>query len=270
MLLDQFGDEYRSYMTRTGQLFPRLRSPAAEEVEVEPLPALNKYGANSIARSFSMVVIVGLVLFLVAGRFDWWNAWFFILWDLLFAFYFVLALVHWNPGLLNRRGKRRGEMQSPETKRYDKVFLYLYTILFLLIPVVCALDAGRFLWSTIPVLVVLVGFLLVVIGDAIFGWAMVVNKFFEPTVRIQTDRGHQVVSKGPYRVVRHPGYLGQILRYIGMPLMLGSLWGLIFGIILVAAFIGRTAKEDNTLRNELEGYEKYTQRVRKRLIPLIW
>ncbi|MFX1474989.1 MAG: isoprenylcysteine carboxylmethyltransferase family protein [Promethearchaeota archaeon] len=270
MMVDQFGDEYRAYMARTGQLFPRLRGPAAQEPEAEPLPELDKYGVNSIARSFSMVVIEGIILFLVAGRLDWWNAWFFVMWGLLFTFYFVLALLHWNPGLLNRRGKRRGEMRSPKTKRYDKVFLYLYTIFFLVVPAACALDAGRFLWSVMPLLVVGAGFLLVVLGDVIFGWAMVVNKFFEPTVRIQTDRGHQVVATGPYRFVRHPGYLGQILRYIGMPLVLGSLLGLVVGMILVAAFIGRTAKEDHTLRREFPGYEEYTERVRKRLIPLIW
>ena len=103
-----------------------------------------------------------------------------------------------------------------------------------------------------------------------FGWAMVVNRHFEATVRIQMDRGHTTVTRGPYRVVRHPGYLGQILLYLGMPLALGSLWGFALGLLMAAVFIGRTVKEDDTLRKELKGYQEYAARVRKRLIPFIW
>jgi protein-S-isoprenylcysteine O-methyltransferase Ste14 len=270
MLLKQFGDEYRSYMQRSGQLWPRLRSPRVGIPPPGEQPALDRYGANSIAKEFSIVVIITGLLFLVAGRFDYWNAWFYLLWSLVFVLCFVLAMVNQNPGLLNKRGQRGGALTSPETPRYDKIFFVFFTPLMLVIPAVSAFDAGRLLWSSLPLLWVLTGFLLMIIGQSIFGWAMVSNKHFEATVRIQWDRAHTTVTSGPYRYVRHPGYLGQILLYLGMPLALGSVWGLIPGVLMAAVFIGRTAKEDATLRKDLKGYQEYTEQVRKRLIPFIW
>jgi len=89
-------------------------------------------------------------------------------------------------------------------------------------------------------------------------------------MKIQEERGHQVISKGPYQWVRHPGYLGQILFYLGTPLLLGSWWAFLLGIIMSLAFVYRTANEDQVLRNELDGYNEYTDQVRKRLFPGIW
>jgi protein-S-isoprenylcysteine O-methyltransferase Ste14 len=96
------------------------------------------------------------------------------------------------------------------------------------------------------------------------------NKFFEPTVRIQTDRGHKVIDTGPYAIVRRPGYLSGFLVFIGMPLSLGSVWALIPGILLCLLLIVQTIWEDQTLRNELTGYREYAQKVRYRLIPGVW
>ena len=101
-------------------------------------------------------------------------------------------------------------------------------------------------------------------------WAESVNKFFEPTVRIQTDRGHRVIDTGPYAIVRHPGYASGYLLFVGMPLALGSLWALIPAILSCLLLVVRTILEDQTLRNELAGYEEYAQRVRYRLIPGVW
>ena len=101
-------------------------------------------------------------------------------------------------------------------------------------------------------------------------WAEAVNKFFEPTVRIQTDRGHRVIDTGPYAIVRHPGYVSGFLVFIGMPLCLGSLWALIPAVLVCLLLVVRTIWEDQTLREELAGYEEYAQRVRYRLIPGVW
>ena len=101
-------------------------------------------------------------------------------------------------------------------------------------------------------------------------WAESVNKFFEPTVRIQTDRGHKVIDTGPYALVRHPGYVAACLLFMGMPLALGSLWALIPAVLSCLLLVVRTILEDRTLREELSGYEEYTQRVRYRLIPGVW
>ena len=101
-------------------------------------------------------------------------------------------------------------------------------------------------------------------------WAESANKFFEPTVRIQTDRGHTVIETGPYAIVRHPGYVAACLLCLGMPLSLGSLWALIPGVLACLLLVLRTVWEDQTLRDELTGYRKYAQRVQYRLVPVVW
>ena len=106
---------------------------------------------------------------------------------------------------------------------------------------------------------------------AILTWSMLVNTHFEKTVRIQTDRNHKVIDTGPYRVVRHPGYLGLIAGFIlSAPLLLGSWWAFVPAVASTATLIVRTALEDRTLREELDGYEDYARRVRYRLVPGVW
>ena len=110
----------------------------------------------------------------------------------------------------------------------------------------------------------------VALGYALFMWAMVSNAYFSEVVRIQEDRGHQVATDGPYRFVRHPGYAGAILSFLGSPLLLGSWWAFIPTALGVGGYILRTALEDKTLQLELGGYREYTERVRYRLIPGVW
>lgn len=108
------------------------------------------------------------------------------------------------------------------------------------------------------------------LGYALFSWAMISNAFFASVVRIQDDRGHTVCTTGPYQFVRHPGYSGAVLQSIAVPLMLGSLWSLVPAGFGVALLILRTAFEDRTLLEELDGYEEYIQRVRYRLLLGVW
>ena len=138
------------------------------------------------------------------------------------------------------------------------------------IAIVATLDDGRFHWSHVPWWVCVLGYVLLVAGLAGMTWAESVSKFFEPTVRIQTDRGHRVIDTGPYALVRHPGYVAACLLCLGMPLSLGSFWALIPGILSCLLLVLRTIWEDRTLRDELVGYEEYTQRVRYRLVPGVW
>ena len=114
------------------------------------------------------------------------------------------------------------------------------------------------------------GYVLLCIGMAGVTWAEAVNKFFEPSVRIQTDRGHKVIDTGPYAIIRHPGYAFGCLVFLGIALALGSLWALIPAILLCLLLVVRTIWEDQTLREELAGYEEYAQRVRYKLIPGVW
>jgi protein-S-isoprenylcysteine O-methyltransferase Ste14 len=114
------------------------------------------------------------------------------------------------------------------------------------------------------------GYALLIAGMVGLTWATSVNKFFEPSVRIQTDRGHKVIDTGPCTIVRHPGYVSFFLVFMGMPLALGSLWALIPATLIGPLLVLRTIWEDQTLREELAGYKEYTQRVRYRLIPRMW
>jgi protein-S-isoprenylcysteine O-methyltransferase Ste14 len=139
-----------------------------------------------------------------------------------------------------------------------------------LIPILAGLDDGRFHWFPVPWWGCALGYALFIAGMAGLTWAESVNKFFEPTVRIQTDRGHKVIDTGPYAIVRHPGYVSACPFFAGMALALGSLWALIPAILSCLLLVLRTIQEDRTLRDELIGYEEYARRVRYRLIPGAW
>jgi protein-S-isoprenylcysteine O-methyltransferase Ste14 len=140
---------------------------------------------------------------------------------------------------------------------------------YAIIPV-AALDDGRFHCFPLPLWVVGLGYILFLVGMGIVTWAEAVNKFFEVTVRIQTDRGHKVIGTGPYAIVRHPGYVGAIFFFMWTALCLGSVWALVPAGLASAVIILRTKWEDQTLQAELPGYKEYTQRVRYKLIPGLW
>jgi protein-S-isoprenylcysteine O-methyltransferase Ste14 len=138
------------------------------------------------------------------------------------------------------------------------------------LPLVCGLDE-RFAWSLhYTDSVKLVALAAFIWGLVFSSWALVVNPFFSGTVRIQTDRGHRLVTAGPYQVVRHPGYGGGLLVYLATPVLLDAAWAFIPAIVLAAALLVRTNLEDRILRGKLSGYEEYTRQVRYRLVPWVW
>jgi protein-S-isoprenylcysteine O-methyltransferase Ste14 len=146
----------------------------------------------------------------------------------------------------------------------------LLFVAILAIPPVAGLDDGRFHWSSTPWWVVALGYLMQLACWIGVAWAEAVNRFFEPGVRIQTERGHHVIDTGPYALIRHPGYFAAVLLFVGIALSLGSWWALIpaaFGSLLLVL---RTVWEDRTLHAELPGYAAYAQRVRFRLVPGVW
>ena len=133
------------------------------------------------------------------------------------------------------------------------------------------MDSGRFCWTTkFHPSIYIIGYLFYISSIAFFSWAMWINKWFSSTVRIQDDRDQQVVQHGPYKIVRHPGYVGGILMGYGQALVFGSLWALIPAGVVMLLFVVRTYLEDKTLQNELDGYTEYTKKTRYRLIPFIW
>ena len=210
-------------------------------------------------------MLVGVLLFKSVGEMLWLRAWLFLAtWSLFVAPRLVVIYIR-DPELLDERGKWK-----PDTKPFDSVFLYCLMALFYAMPIIAGLDVVRFAWSSLPTHFCWLGLGLIGGGESIVLWAMLNNTHFESTVRIQHDRGHKVISSGPYRIVRHPGYVGAIMLFTGMPLALGSVWALapVFGIVVL--FVWRTAREDATLRMELPGYLEYCEKTRFRLVPRVW
>lgn len=206
-----------------------------------------------------------LFMFLPAGTFGWFKGWIFIGIFLISETIVTVYLWKTNPELLIARSH-----PHTGTKRWDTILLSFLFPSMIAIFVVAALDDSRFHWIPLPLWGVLLGYVLFFLGFLVTVWAGSVNKFAEPTVRIQADRGHTVIDTGPYQYVRHPGYAGGILMFFGMALALGSLWATIPAFITTLFLIIRTGLEDRTLRDELEGYEEYTRRVRRKLVPSVW
>ena len=211
------------------------------------------------------LLLLAAILFISSGRLDWWMAWvllgIFVVGIVINSF----ILLRRNPELIAERAEVKEDI-----KGWDSVL----SILILLSAIGTLLVAGldvRFAWSPqIPPTLRLLALVLVVLGYAFASWALITNAFFAPTVRIQEERGHVVVSEGPYRFVRHPGYTGWILSGLALPVGLGSLWALLPAGLASIFLIKRAALEDRTLREELAGYEDYAQRVRYRLLPGVW
>ncbi|MCZ6835179.1 MAG: isoprenylcysteine carboxylmethyltransferase family protein [Planctomycetota bacterium] len=214
---------------------------------------------------FAMGLLVTLIysgiLFGVAGRLDLPTYWAYI------AISGVLCIVGFtgiDPGLLRERIR-------PGQGGKDQIMIPFAKLALTAHLVVSALDVGRYHFSdTIPLALEITGLVLFTLGLALTVYCLVYNKFFSSVVRIQEDRGHTLVSTGPYAIVRHPGYTGMITFMIGSCLALGSWWGGLPAIMFIALILRRLRIEDRFLKTELEGYEAYMQRVRSRLVPCIW
>jgi protein-S-isoprenylcysteine O-methyltransferase Ste14 len=209
-----------------------------------------------------------VVLVLAAGSLHWLWGWVLLALTAALLAAHVLVLVPINPELL---AEREDGFRAEGTKQWDK-WLTLVSNAFgtIVLWVVAALEF-RFRWTMgMPLALHIAGLAASIAGYATFLWAMAVNAFFTEGVRIQKERGHTVVTDGPYRLVRHPGYVGSILSLMAAPFLLGSRWALIPAVLGVAGYVVRTALEDRTLQDELPGYREYTQRTRWRLLPGVW
>lgn len=205
-------------------------------------------------------------LFAAAGRWDWTRGWISVALSVVGMSVMGLIVQRHNPELMAQRAKWRRK----DTKGLDKIFFALYLPLVLLHPAVAGLDAVRFRWSSMPFAFVYVGGALFAASLVLIGWVMVVNPYAETSVRIQTDRGHKVVTAGPYRFVRHPMYVGAMLMGVGNSLVWGSVWALVVTGLIILLYIWRTSREDQSLRRELSGYEEYAACTRYRLLPGVW
>lgn len=227
---------------------------------------LDRYGRKGISKEFSIIFVHLLLLLLLSGRPGWVNAWIYAGLFLVLKIISMTVLIGKDPDLINERGL----FIKKDTKPFDKLFFCLWIPLNFAMIVLAGLDAGRFGWTKMPVEANVIG-AVIISGAFLIGlWAMVLNTHFEATVRIQADRDHQVCNAGPYRIIRHPGYACAIISTICVPLLLGSVWGLIPAGLVSLLFIVRTILEDRTLRAELPGYTEYARSTRYRLMPFVW
>jgi protein-S-isoprenylcysteine O-methyltransferase Ste14 len=177
----------------------------------------------------------------------------------------IVRRVH--PDLIRERARGMG---AQDTKPWDKVLAPMLAFGSFFAAIVAGLD-HLYGWSAaFPVWANIAALIVIVLGYTFSSWALIVNRFFSGTVRIQTERGHHVVTDGPYRFVRHPGYAGALLGFVLIPLLLDSLWALLPAGLLIAVVVVRTSLEDRTLQAELPGYAEYAQKTRYRLVPGIW
>lgn len=214
---------------------------------------------------FAGLFLMAVFFFISAGRLDLPRAWFLFGLNVAGVASVLAATRKLNPEVV----VVRSEIFKGGLRWWDKVFVVLYALSLYAIFIVCGLDA-RFQLSSLGAEFLALGTIMFVSGVLILAWAMVENRFFEIGARIQKERGHYVISSGPYAFVRHPGYMGMVLIYDSAPLILGSIYGLIPMVVLTGAFIFRTHYEDETLMNGLKGYKEYAKKVKYRLVPFVW
>jgi len=223
---------------------------------------MNKDIIRRLIQVFSIQILQGAILFIAAGTLSWKWAWILLL---LGAVILIINLFLLPAELIEERGRKKDNV-----KKWDKILTSINIFPTILMYVFSGLDQ-RFNWTgDVNIIINIAGLALFFSGSMIFTWSMVSNKFFSTLVRLQADRQHTVATEGPYKHVRHPGYLGYIIFTLATPIALGTFWGLIFSGITVILLIVRTVLEDTTLKKELPGYAEYTENVKYRLMPFLW
>ena len=219
-----------------------------------------------IGQFVGVVLAFTLALFLPIGTFAWLAGWIFLLLFLGFYLAVTLWLFRHNPGLL----QERMHLGSSDQKGWDKVLFPLLLLLPFVWLMFIALDAVRFQWSPLPVWLQFVGALVLLGSFYLLFLTFRENTYLSTIVRIQADRGHTVVSTGPYHYVRHPMYTGMLAFFVGTPLLLGSGYGIVGGLLLMLMLARRAVLEERTLQTELHGYAAYMRQVKYRLVPYVW
>jgi len=214
-----------------------------------------------------LIVLVPLLPLLLGQRRNWWEA-------RLFATISILGFVvsralaaRRHPDLL---GERARMLAHADARSWDKILAPLVGLGGGFVPLVAGLDArfGRSRPFSRPAKAL--SLVSILAGYALGAYALIENRFFSGMVRIQHERDHHVVSTGPYRWLRHPGYTGALLTYLTTPVLLDSWWAFVPAVLLALILLVRTYLEDKTLQEELPGYRAYAGRVRYRLLPGIW
>ena len=218
-----------------------------------------------LIKGFLALLILLAIIFLIAGRIDYWQGWIFGIVNFIIVLF--LSLKFSDISELMKERVRPGS----DTLWWDKLFWIFFGPMNLIIIIIASLDAGRFhLSRPLPLFVYPLGYVFYLLASSLHFWAIRVNRFYTSTVSIQNEKGHDVIQSGPYRFVRHPGYVGIALMVVCIAVVLGSLWAIIPAACVVALLVMRTGLEDAVLQRELSGYLSYTQKVRYRILPKIW
>ena len=212
------------------------------------------------------LLVFSVVFFLAAGTVSWFYGWLFLILFYGYSFWVLLWMLRHNPGLIEERTS--GFKYDQPT--WDKVVYVILLVVFSIWWVSIPLDAVRFHLSQMPTWLHLVGLLVLLSSFYLMFLSIRENPYLSSVVRIQEDRGHTVVSTGPYRYVRHPLYTSVLLLSLGSALLLGSWIGLLLGVLLEGIVAGRAVGEERVLQKGLEGYDAYMSQVRWRLIPHVW
>jgi protein-S-isoprenylcysteine O-methyltransferase Ste14 len=223
---------------------------------------MNKDIIRRLIQVFSILLLQGAILFIAAGTLAWKWAWILLA---LGTFILLINLILLPAELIEERGRKKDNV-----KKWDKILTSINIFPSILLYVSSGLDYRLNFTGDISIFLHIAGFVLFFSGSLLFTWSMVSNKFFSTLVRLQTDRQHSVATEGPYKYVRHPGYLGYMIFSLATPVALGTYWGLIFSGMTCVLLLVRTAFEDDTLKKELPGYAEYANTVKYRVIPFLW
>jgi protein-S-isoprenylcysteine O-methyltransferase Ste14 len=232
------------------------------DAPIQPAPMSR---GRAVAYWLGGPLLMAGLLFLPAGSMAWSNGWIYLLVFFAATIVCLIILRRVNPIIFRARARFQ-----PGTELWDLRLLSLMLPAVLALMPVAALDAARFGWSTVPAWAIVAGYGVFLAGFALGAWAQAVNEFFEPGVRIQSERHQRVIDAGPYALIRHPGYVSGMLVFAGTALSLGSLWALVPAVLASIVLVVRTALEDRLLRVRLPGYQDYARRVRWRLVPGLW
>ena len=219
--------------------------------------------------SIFRIVFFALVLLWAAGSFFWWEAWVVIALWAIYGLGMTVYLLRHDPDLLLERLKFVPVHQ--DQKAWDKIIMLMFFVAGMSLYLVPGFDVVRFAWSEpLPLWLRVLAMLIHVPCFVLLAWVMRENTFLSQVVKIDKARGHQVITTGPYAIVRHPMYTVVIVLLFALPIALGSRYALILSVLLTVLLIVRTYLEDRTLHDELEGYVEYARQTRYRLIPGIW
>ena len=222
--------------------------------------------AKLLLQNLIWIVAMGALLFVPAGTLHWPAAWLFLATIGIFGVGGGLWLARIDPALLT---ERMHPMMQKDQPAADKTFMVVFGFAALIWFVAIGLDV-RYRASSVPVALQVLGLAMLVFSAGFILWVMRENSFAIPVVKLQTERGHRVISSGPYAWVRHPMYSGTVLFFVGTPLLLGSWWGVAMAPLFAVLFAIRAGIEERTLIEGLPGYADYTAQVRYRLVPSLW